>query len=41
MIKFRKRFNDEVKKVNKNKQLNYNKEVKSVFERKKFTHNIY
>ena len=32
MTKLRKHFNDESKKINKNKEFNFNKEISSVFE---------
>ena len=34
--KLRKRFNDKVKKINKNKEFGFNKEMSSVLERRKF-----
>ena len=39
-MKFYKRLNDEIKKINKNKEFNFNKEMSSVFERRKFIDNI-
>ena len=36
-----KRFNDEAKKINKNKEFDFNKKLSSVFERKKFINDIY
>ena len=35
MIKFCKRFNDETRKINKNKEFNFNKEMNSVLKRRK------
>ena len=35
-MKFRKRFNDEAKKINKNKRFDFNKGMNSVLERKRF-----
>ena len=34
-MKLCKHFNDEAKKINKNKELDFNKEMNSVFERRK------
>ena len=35
-----KRLNSEAKKINKNEEYNFNKEMNSVFERKKFINDI-
>ena len=40
-MKLYKRFNDEVKKINKNKELDFNKRINSVLERKKSINDIY
>ena len=40
-MKLRRRFNDETKKINKNKEFDLNKEMNSVLERKRLIDDIY